>query len=314
MLFVRTPQRETPPPLPPRTHNLYGRVVPFDNRPKNFLHRARKVLSTVFPPRPTLFKLWGVGALLCLFLSFTVLNITSSLPVGLYLHYPHPQDIQRGTLATLCLTYGAERHGLRRSYLPKDLGANTRCPGLAPPLLKRILAGPGDTVRVALDGIFVNGTKESLPPPHCDPKGRVIPIQYGTHVLADAQYWLYTDLYFSYDSRIYGPVHRSQIIAAAMPLLVDPSWSPPIDTEIQTLPFRRADCSNTLSDSRPLMPQIQPLSEVASLDSLRNVALRASLGKVKRFRPPLSFVDLLRFSSRHRRVGLDTSSTLRVPR
>lgn len=290
--------------------------MPFDNRPKSFFHRARKVFSTVFPPRGTLFKLWGVGALLCLLLSVAVLNATPSLPSGLYLQYPLPQDtsVQRGTLATLCLTYGAERFGLRRSYLPKDLGDNTQCPGFAPPLLKRVLAGPGDTVRVALDGIFVNGVKESLPPPHCDPKGRVIPIQYGTHVLADAQYWLYTDLYFSYDSRIYGPVHRSQIIAAAMPLLVDPSWSPPIDTEIQTLPFRRADCSNALSDNRPLMPQIQLLSEVASLDSLRNAALRTSLGKVKRFRPTLSFVDLLRFSSRYRRVGLDTSSTLRMPR
>jgi len=288
--------------------------VPFYNRPKRFFHQTRTLLATVFPPRRTLFKLWGAGALFCLSLSVTVLNTTASLPIGLYLQYPLPQDIQRGTLATLCLTHGPERLGLRRSYLPKDIGSNTQCPGAAPPLLKRILAGPGDTVRVTLDGVFVNGTQESPPPPHCDPKGRVIPIQYGTHVLTDAQYWLYTDLYFSYDSRVYGPVHRSQILAGAMPFLVDPGWSTPIDTEIQTLPFRRADCSNTLSDSGPLMPQIQPLSEVASLDSLRETAFRSPLGKVKRFRPPLSFIDLHRLSSRFRAVELDTSSTLSVSR
>ena len=153
-------------------------------------------------------------------------NSSESVPVGLYRVRPLRGDPGRGQVVGVCLTRAAAVLARDRGYVhPQGLEPwvyGARCgTGLAV-IGKPVAAVPGDTVRVTPSGIFVNGS----PLPNGtilteDRSGRQLPrLAWGARVLGPGEFWIqspYTNR--SFDSRIYGPVYREQMIDLRVPLL-----------------------------------------------------------------------------------------------
>ena len=81
------------------------------------------------------------------------LNVTPSMPVGIYRLAPVPQTgLQRGMLVAVCAPLKAAQLGRRRAYL-----SGGQCAGDTEPLLKTVVAIAGDIVSTSKSGITVNG-------------------------------------------------------------------------------------------------------------------------------------------------------------
>jgi conjugative transfer signal peptidase TraF len=133
-------------------------------------------------------------------------NASESVPIGLYWLRP------AGRLAATQLVAVEPPEPLAtlladRRYLPRGI-----------PLLKRVLALPGQTVCrdqlvVAVDKIEIGTAREH------DRSGRPLPIWQGCHVIADGEVflmnWRSAD---SFDGRYFGALPTSSIIGTAEPL------------------------------------------------------------------------------------------------
>jgi conjugative transfer signal peptidase TraF len=154
------------------------------------LGAAALVVSTI-AAKPTALYIW---------------NASGSVPIGLY--RLHPTD----RLAVTQLVAAQPPEPLAtfladRRYLPRGI-----------PLLKRVLALPGQTVcrdqlAVTVDKIEMGAAREH------DRSGRPLPIWQGCHVIADGEVflmnWQSAD---SLDGRYFGVLPTSAIIGTAAPL------------------------------------------------------------------------------------------------
>jgi conjugative transfer signal peptidase TraF len=124
-----------------------------------------------------------------------------------------PNDIQ--PVSTLAVTelVAVRPPDLLAAYL--DL--NGYLP-LGVPMLKRVLALPGQTVcrnglTIAVDGIDVGQAQER------DGRGRPLPVWHGCRVIADGDVfvmnWQSTD---SLDGRYFGPIPASAVVGRAVPV------------------------------------------------------------------------------------------------
>lgn len=85
------------------------------------------------------------------------------------------------------------------------------------PLIKHIAGLPGDTVRVAPEGSYINGylwPQSGIP---ADTHGYT-PFRFGTYKLAPGQYWVLAPGPLSWDSRFLGPVPWDDIAFNIKPL------------------------------------------------------------------------------------------------
>jgi len=142
----------------------------------------------------------------------TRINLSGSPPLGFY--RLTAAGIGRGAFVTVCPdpTHPAIQLAHERGYLAPGWG----CDGEVAPLLKRVLALPGDQVAVQEDGIQVNGQQiERSARLVADRAGRPMPRPAGGTVPA-GQVWVLGDAPASFDSRYFGPV---SIPGAAAPLL-----------------------------------------------------------------------------------------------
>lgn len=230
---------------------------------------------------------WALWSSLCLLAiplaqPFLALNVTPSLPTGLYARtsISPSSSLSEDQVVTFCLDPVDASFASDRGYIPqrKDFPVvyNPKCPQNLVPLAKRVVGFPGDTVRVTLSGTFVRGRKISPPPPRCDSKSRSIPVLYGRHVLGSNQFWLASDHYMGFDSRVSGPIHGSQMVSRLTPVLffgsqkVDPTPSAsslrldctsdqsPIATSSNT-DFRALVRSAKMSDLLPVRPFDRPI-------------------------------------------------------
>jgi conjugative transfer signal peptidase TraF len=186
--------------------------APIRTRPPRRKLRKRD-FAWILAPGAALMLLLGIGHAA----GYRV-NETSSAPVGLWRVAPIV-ELHPGMRVTLCLPPDVPiiRIAIERRYL-----ASGECAGGYAPLLKEILAGPGDVVDFAPGATAVNGAA-----PHeiavldTDSRGRNLPhTPFGRYTLGADQYWLFSDLNpRSLDSRYFGPVTRDRLIAAATPVL-----------------------------------------------------------------------------------------------
>ena len=153
----------------------------------------------------------GFGALATSYALGVRLNISKSIPTGLYRQRPAaPEEIHQGVTVLACLPERVTDFGLARGYLPR--GA---CPGGGMPVGKRILAVAGDTVVVTDLEIVVNhraipGTR----PLRADTRHRPLPrLQPGLYVVRNGEAWLGSEAPTGFDSRYYGPVPTRGIYA-----------------------------------------------------------------------------------------------------
>ena len=139
------------------------------------------------------------------------LNLTGSLPVGLYV--TSGARPARGALVLACLPPQVAMFARERGYVPRGGG----CPGGVVPVGKRVLALTGDSVTVTSSGLVVNGmpVANSLPLT-ADRKGRPLPrLVAGRYVVAPGRVWILSSYSrFSFDSRYFGAVETAQVRAS----------------------------------------------------------------------------------------------------
>ena len=143
------------------------------------------------------------------------LNLTGSLPVGLYM--AGGAAPVRGALVLVCLPSEVAAFARARGYVPRG-GA---CPGGGLPIGKPVLAIAGDTITVTPTGLLVNGA----PVPNSralavDRKGRPLPqLPTGRYVVRPGTVWILSSYSpFSFDSRYFGAVETAQVRAIVRPL------------------------------------------------------------------------------------------------
>lgn len=173
----------------------------------------RRALALAAVGISLLFSFWwrtGVGL---------ALNLSPSMPPGLYFTWPAGNP-QTGDWVSLCIAPAVAPLYRSRQYLPDRDGCSS---GLAP-VLKPIVAVPGDVVSLEGEGVRVNGRlipnslaldtdSNGLPMPH-------LPLGWFRH-LDDGEYFVLATFHpRSLDSRYYGPVLWSQILSKVFPLFV----------------------------------------------------------------------------------------------
>jgi len=136
-------------------------------------------------------------------------NASKSVPIGLY----RLRLVKKLTVTELVAVQPPD-------LLAAFLDLNGYLP-LGVPMLKRVLALPGQTVcrkglTVTVDGIDVGQAHER------DGRGRPLPAWHGCRVIADGDIfvmnWQSTD---SLDGRYFGPLPRSAVIGRAVPVWTD---------------------------------------------------------------------------------------------
>jgi conjugative transfer signal peptidase TraF len=143
------------------------------------------------------------------------LNLTASLPVGLYV--TSPSLPVRGALVLVCLPAKVAAFARERGYVPPG----EECPNEVAPVGKPVAAIAGDTVAVTPAGIVVNGA----PVPNSralvrDRKGRPLArVRLARYVVEAGTIWIVSSYSrFSFDSRYFGPIEVRQVRATLHPL------------------------------------------------------------------------------------------------
>jgi conjugative transfer signal peptidase TraF len=134
-----------------------------------------------------------------------VWNASESVPIGLY----QVQPARHMTVTTLVVAYPPEPLATFLAdggYLPRDV-----------PLIKRILALPGQTVcrtglTIAVNAIEMGTARER------DLRGRALPVWQGCRTVASDEVFLMNwDEPASLDGRYFGPIPSSAIVGQATP-------------------------------------------------------------------------------------------------
>lgn len=144
------------------------------------------------------------------------LNLTGSLPVGLYV--VTDGQPRRGAVALVCLPATWAEFARSRGYVAE----RGSCPDGATPIGKPVFAVPGDTVSVTEAGLLLNGTVvRNTRPLTSDRRGRALPsLPAGEYVVRPDELWVvstYSSL--SFDSRYFGAVPLACVRARVRILL-----------------------------------------------------------------------------------------------
>jgi conjugative transfer signal peptidase TraF len=165
-------------------------------------------------------SLWilGVFMVFCvvcytLYKNGLAINVTSSMPKGIYWRDNSP--ILRGDLIAFCLPVKQQALGLKRHYLMKG----SRCE-LSEPLIKKVIAVPGDSIVLTMDTIIVNGHNMAYTTHSQDSKKRPIPF-YPRGVYLTNGYWVIgTSSPKSWDSRYFGSLTDNAILWKMKPIWI----------------------------------------------------------------------------------------------
>ena len=141
-------------------------------------------------------------------------NWTSSMPVGVYLETT--PELAVGSRVLGCLPSGIAAIGRLRGHLPAG-----GCPGGSSPILKQILALPGDHVDLRLDSLAVKGREvDHSEIRTSDTLGRELEhVAFGSRTVRDGELWVVgSNRERSWDSRYFGPIPIESVIGGAPPL------------------------------------------------------------------------------------------------
>jgi conjugative transfer signal peptidase TraF len=133
------------------------------------------------------------------------INTSPSLPMGLYITTADSD----ANLVEFCPVEPFATLAIVRGY--RDSGI---CSDGAAPLLKPVVAKPGDVVELSARGISVNGALLSNTAPLSkDTKGRPLePWPFGRYIVASGTVWVASSYHpRSFDSRYFGPISTSAV-------------------------------------------------------------------------------------------------------
>jgi len=145
------------------------------------------------------------------------LQTTESGPRGIYRFADSP--VERGSLVIVCAPPAAAVFGAERGYLSPG-----PCDESVAPLLKTVVALPGDVVELTRSGVSVNGFRVSgTEILERDSKGRPLPHPpWGEHLVEPGTVWvLSTYSPLSFDSRYFGPVPMERVLSVADGVLTE---------------------------------------------------------------------------------------------
>lgn len=135
-----------------------------------------------------------------------VWNASASLPVGLYMAR-QPSPLQRGDIVLIRLPAQVRSFAARRGYVPASV-----------PVLKRIAALPGD--KICREGERVFFAAAEVTAKRIDRLGRPMPRWHGCRALEAGEIALLADAADSFDSRYFGAVPSSGLVAIVRPVWV----------------------------------------------------------------------------------------------
>ena len=145
-----------------------------------------------------------------------IINITPSEPLGIYkIHQiSEAAQIHRRDIVAVCLPSQYQDLGLKQGYLLSGI----RC-GKTAPLIKTVIAIPGDTVILKNNEITVNGKVLLYATKYIDSHGRKLEV-FPRGVYKNVKtYWLIgTNDPNSWDSRYWGGVEQKQILFLIKPV------------------------------------------------------------------------------------------------
>jgi conjugative transfer signal peptidase TraF len=137
------------------------------------------------------------------------------MPLGLYLETA--ATLERGSTVLLCLPDRIAQVGRSRGYLPAG-----GCPDGSSPVVKQVLALPGDVVELQEQFLAVNqrevvGSRIQ----DSDTLGRPLDhAPFGPWPVRDGELWVIgLNRERSWDSRYFGPIPLASVIGSARPLL-----------------------------------------------------------------------------------------------
>lgn len=145
------------------------------------------------------------------------INLTDSMPKGLYAVYRGAQAPSRDRLAVVCMSPDWGVFARNRHYVGYG-----ECTGDYASLLKSIAAVPGDILSFTEDGVWVNGNPvPNTVPLSKDSAGRMLmPYPLGDYSVEPGTVWVLSSHDpRSFDSRYFGPIAVDQIIGSAYPLI-----------------------------------------------------------------------------------------------
>jgi conjugative transfer signal peptidase TraF len=133
-------------------------------------------------------------------------NASASAPIGLY-EVRSLVTFARGELVLVRPPQWVRTFAAARGYLPNTV-----------PMVKRIAAGNGDIVCRDKDAITINHRVVAYAL-LIDREGRGLPVWTGCHKLGEGEIFLLMDgVRASFDSRYFGPVPTTAIVAKVVPL------------------------------------------------------------------------------------------------
>ena len=194
-----------------------------------FKRRLACILRAVARLR-SLFVLLGAWALIVLFLwtGFgVVFNYTHSAPFGLYreqfdseagIHDPAPY-----------VFFCPDRRWTSMRGEPNYRDPMRTCPDGLSPLIKPVVAWPGDLVSVSANGISVNGQMlKNSAPIERDSKGQQLhTFAAGEYRVGPKELWVVSSFSpRSFDSRYFGPIPLKSVHSWLRPLLVERAYHP----------------------------------------------------------------------------------------
>jgi conjugative transfer signal peptidase TraF len=150
-------------------------------------------------------------------------NITPSMPIGVYRLYPLDRPIARGDIVEICPPHQVADILLRS----EQTRARGICEHEVIPLLKYVAAVPGDVVDLSDKAVVVNGVAlpGSATIPAVKRRAAVTETARGRYALTSGLLWLWTPYYRSWDSRYFGPVPSVGVRGLARPVFVWGSWA-----------------------------------------------------------------------------------------
>ena len=145
-----------------------------------------------------------------IFKRHTVLNVTQSEPLGYYWIF-NKKPITKGKLYLICLKEKKYNAILMKLNAP----ISNKCSSNLAPLIKKIVAGPRDVIRIDIDGIYINNILM--------PNSKLINNALGVNLypkvigykkqLKDDEYWVMGNPPNSFDSRYFGVISQNEILS-----------------------------------------------------------------------------------------------------
>lgn len=136
------------------------------------------------------------------------------MPRGIY--WRETGKIHRGDFVAFCLNKKHQQSGLDRGYLING----TRCQ-FSEPLIKKVIAVPGDNIILSSQFIIVNSKFLSYQTLSTDSQNRPLEAYPAGVYTNTKDYWVIgTDSKRSWDSRYFGPIPQKSILWKIKPLLV----------------------------------------------------------------------------------------------